>query len=71
MRLERLSVSPGGPSTWQVVDHPFRVVALGPAWRVVAVGNQSRRLLDRHELLERPFSTRTAAVRALSAALAS
>jgi hypothetical protein len=70
MRLERLSVSPGGPATWQVVGHPFRVVGVGPAWRVVAVGSHSRRVLIRHDLLGRPFSTRGAALHALGAALA-
>jgi hypothetical protein len=59
----------GRRGTWQVVDHPFRVVALPTGWIVVPHGDQSRRLLLRHDLLARPFSSRTAALRALSAAL--
>jgi hypothetical protein len=69
VRVQRLSVSPGGPSTWQVVGHPFRVVALGAAWRLIALGTHARRLLDNHDLLERPFSSRAAAMKALSTVL--
>ena len=70
VRVQRLSVSPGGPSTWQVVGHPFRVVALGAAWRLVALGTHARRLLDNHDLLERPYSSRGAAMKALGTILA-
>jgi hypothetical protein len=66
IRMERLSLPTGGPSTWQVVGHPFRVVAVGAAWRVVAVGDHGRRLLAQHDIVGRPFPTRVAAIEALS-----
>jgi hypothetical protein len=71
MRMERLSLPPGGPSTWQVVGHPFRVVAVGAAWRVVAVGDEGQRLLAHHDLVGRAFPTRVAAIEALSAVVSS
>jgi hypothetical protein len=61
----------GRRGTWQVVGHPFRVVALPTGWIVVPNGDPGRRLLLRHDLLARPFSSRTAALGALSAALLS
>ena len=69
MRMERMSMLPGGQSTWQVVGHPFRVVAVDAAWRVVAVGDPARRVLATNGLLGRSFPSRGAAVEALGAIL--
>ena len=67
--LTRLVGAPGGVATWQVVGEPLRVVSLGDDWMVVAVGDEARRQLIRHDLLARRFSTRAAAVRALGVVL--
>lgn len=69
LRVERLAVLPGGSPTWQVVGQPFRVVAVGRAWRLVAVGTHNRDLLDDHDLLG-PFTSRGAALDALRAVMA-
>jgi hypothetical protein len=69
LRVERLAVLPGGSPTWQVVGQPFRVVAVGRAWRLVAVGAHNRDLLAEHDLLG-PFTSRGAALDALRAVMA-
>jgi hypothetical protein len=61
---------PGRSATWDVVAHPFRVVAIGFGWVVVPVGARSRRMLVRHDMLGRQFRTRTAALSALADAIA-
>jgi hypothetical protein len=69
LRLARLHALHGGIPTWDVIGHPFRLVALGGGWLVVPAGGDARRLLARHGLLARPLRTRTAAVQALTTVL--
>jgi hypothetical protein len=71
LRTNRVRGELGRRGTWQVVGHPFRVVALPAGWIVVPASDHGRRLLLRHDLLARPFSSRAAALRALNAALLS
>jgi hypothetical protein len=70
VRLTPVPGTPEGVATWQVVGQPLRMVALAQTWMVVAVGDEGRRLLLRHNLLGRGFPTRTAAVNAVSSMLA-
>jgi hypothetical protein len=70
VRLTPMARTPDGVATWQVVGQPLRLVALAQGWMVVAVGDEGRRLLLRHNLLGRRFATRTAAVNAVSSILA-
>lgn len=69
--LTRLRETPKGVPTWIVEDHPFRLVALNSGWLLAPIGGDARRLLVRHDLLARPLRTRTAALQALGAVLAS
>jgi hypothetical protein len=70
MRLVRKRELPREVATWNVVGQPFRVVALPTGWLVVALDDRARRALIGHDLLGRRFSTRAAAVEALSNAAA-
>jgi hypothetical protein len=69
LRVRRLASQPGRTRTWEVIGHPFRLVALDTGWVVVPVGERSSRLLGRNDLLARPFRTRTEALDALGALL--
>jgi hypothetical protein len=69
LRVRRLASEPGRTRTWEVIGHPFRLVALGSGWVLVPVGERSSRLLGRNDLLARPFRTRTEALDALDALL--
>jgi hypothetical protein len=55
---------------WEVVGRPFRVVPLHKEWLLVGVGDDARRLLQRHGLVGARYRTRRATVAALSGALA-
>ena len=69
LRVQRLASEPGRTRTWEVIGHPFRLVALDTGWVLVPVGERSSRLLGRNDLLARPFRTRTEALDALGALL--
>jgi hypothetical protein len=69
LRIKRVVGEPGRSGTWDVVAHPFRVVAITSGWLVIPRGDSSRRLLVRRDLLGRQFRTRRAALSALAGAL--
>jgi hypothetical protein len=69
LRTKRVVGEPGRSGTWDVVAHPFRLVALGSGWLVIPRGDSSRRLLVRRDLLGRQFRTRSGALSALASAL--
>jgi len=70
LRTRAVTSEPGRTATWDVVGHPFRIVAIGRSWVVVPVGDRSRSVLIRADLLAHRFPTRTAALRTLGAVLA-
>jgi hypothetical protein len=71
LRLTRLRLTPrGGLPTWSVIGHPFRLVESTGGWLVVPLDQDARGLLIRHDLLAQPWRTRSAAVQALTKAVA-